>query len=48
VFVGATPPGADPATAPYNHSAHARFDDAALPLSAALLAGLALDRLAEG
>jgi amidohydrolase len=48
LFVGATPPGADPATAPYNHSAHARFDDAALPLSAALLAGLALDRLAEG
>lgn len=48
VFVGATPPGADPATAPYNHSAHARFDDAAVPLSAALLAGLALDRLAQG
>jgi hippurate hydrolase len=48
VFVGATPPGADPATAPYNHSAHARFDDSAVPLSAALLAGLALDRLAEG
>ena len=48
LFVGATPPGADPATAPYNHSAHARFDDAALPLSAAVLAALALDRLAEG
>jgi amidohydrolase len=48
LFVGATPPGADPATAPYNHSAHARFDDAALPLAAAVLAGLALDRLAEG
>ncbi len=48
VFVGATPAGADPATAPYNHSAHARFDDSALPLSAALLAGLALDRLAQG
>jgi hippurate hydrolase len=48
LFVGATPPGADPATAPYNHSAHARFDDAALPVAAAVLAGLALDRLAEG
>ena len=48
LFVGATPTGADPATAPYNHSAHARFDDSALPLSAALLAALALDRLAQG
>ncbi len=48
LFVGATPPDANPATAPYNHSAHARFDDAALPLAAAVLAGLALDRLAEG
>jgi len=48
LFVGATPPGADPATAPYNHSAHARFDDSALPIAAAVLAGLALDRLAEG
>jgi hippurate hydrolase len=48
LFVGATPPDADPATAPYNHSAHARFDDSALPLSAAVLAGLALDRLAQG
>jgi hippurate hydrolase len=48
VFVGATPPELDPATAPYNHSAQARFDDGALPVSAALLAGLALDRLAQG
>lgn len=48
VFVGATPVGQDPATAPYNHSAQARFDDSALPVSAALLAGLALDRLAQG
>ncbi|WP_129337412.1 M20 metallopeptidase family protein [Cellulomonas endophytica] len=48
VFVGATPPGADPATAPYNHAPTARFDDGALPVSAALLAGLALDRLAAG
>ncbi|WP_220458042.1 MULTISPECIES: M20 family metallopeptidase [unclassified Actinotalea] len=48
VFVGATPPDLDPATAAYNHSPHARFDDDALPVSAALLAGLALDRLAQG
>ncbi|MBX9243515.1 amidohydrolase [Actinotalea ferrariae] len=48
VFVGATPPDLDPATAPYNHSAYARFDDDALPVSAALLAALALDRLAQG
>lgn len=48
VFLGATPAGADPATAPYNHSPQARFDDSALPVAAAVLAGLALDRLAEG
>jgi hippurate hydrolase len=48
LFVGATPAGLDPATAPHNHSAQARFDESALPLSAAVLAGLALDRLAEG
>lgn len=48
VFVGATPEGADPATAPYNHAAQARFDDSSLAVSAAVLAGLALDRLAEG
>lgn len=48
VFVGATPRGADPLSAPYNHAAQARFDDDAVPLSAAVLAGLALDRLAQG
>jgi hippurate hydrolase len=48
LFLGATPAGADPATAPYNHSPQARFDDSALPAAAAVLAGLALDRLAEG
>ncbi|GIG28299.1 M20 metallopeptidase family protein [Cellulomonas marina] len=47
-FVGATAPGLDPATAPYNHAPQARFDDSALPVSAAVLAGLALDRLAQG
>lgn len=47
-FLGATPPGADPATAPFNHSAFARFDDGAIPVAAAVLAGVALDRLAQG
>src|SRR5690606_19333439 len=46
-FLGATPPELDPATAPYNHSAFARFDDAVLPTAAAVLAGVALDRLAQ-
>ncbi len=48
VFVGATTPGLDPATAPYNHSPQARFHDDALVTSAALLAALALDRIAQG
>jgi amidohydrolase len=48
VFVSATPAGADPRTAPYNHSAQARFSDDALVTSSALLAAYALDRLAEG
>jgi len=47
-FVAATPPELDPETAPYNHSAQARFSDDAVPVSAAVLAGLALDRLAQG
>ncbi|GIG38811.1 M20 metallopeptidase family protein [Cellulomonas phragmiteti] len=47
VFVGATPEGHDPATAPYNHSPRARFADEALATSAAVLAALALDRLAQ-
>ncbi|MFN8075998.1 MAG: M20 family metallopeptidase [Kineosporiaceae bacterium] len=41
-FVGACPPGSDPATAPSNHSPRATFDDAALPMCAALYAGFAL------
>ena len=48
LILGATSPGADPLTAAYNHSALATFDEAVLPRGAALLAGLALDRLAEG
>jgi len=48
VSIGATPVDVDPAGAPYNHSALARFADEALPQGAALLAALALDRLAQG
>ncbi len=48
LFVAATPPGLDPEAAPYNHSAQARFDDDAVPVSAAVLAALAVDRLAQG
>jgi amidohydrolase len=46
VMLGACPPDADPATAPFNHSAEAVFDDAVLPDGATLLAELALRRLA--
>jgi amidohydrolase len=45
VMLGACPPGADPATAPFNHSADAVFDDAVLSDGAALYAELALRRL---
>lgn len=45
VFLGACPPGRDPATAPYNHSPEAQFDDAVLPDGAALYASLAFSRL---
>ncbi|WP_291753066.1 M20 family metallopeptidase [Cellulomonas sp. 73-92] len=47
-WLGATPPGLDPGTAPYNHSAGARFADEALAVGPAVLAALALDRLAQG
>ncbi|MBT0993107.1 amidohydrolase [Cellulomonas sp. DKR-3] len=47
VFVSALLPGEDPDTAPYNHSPQARFHDDALATSAALLASLVVDRLAE-
>lgn len=46
--LGATPAGQDPATAAYNHAAQARFADEALAVGPAVLAALALDRLAEG
>ena len=46
--LGATPPGEDPATAAYNHSAQARFAEESLAVGPAVLAALALDRLADG
>ncbi|GGO71328.1 M20 metallopeptidase family protein [Nonomuraea cavernae] len=46
VFLGACPPDLDPASAPYNHSPEARFDDSVLPDGAALYASLAMSRLA--
>ena len=46
--LGATPVGDDPATAAYNHSAQARFAEEALAAGPAVLAALAMDRLAEG
>ncbi len=47
VMLGACPPDANPATAPFNHSAHAVFDDAVLAEGSALYAELALRRLAS-
>jgi amidohydrolase len=47
VMLGACPPDADPATAPFNHSAEAVFDDAVLADGASLLAELALRKLAD-
>jgi hippurate hydrolase len=47
LFLGACPPGTDPATAAVNHSAGAVFDDAVLPTAARLLAALAEQRLAS-
>ncbi|WP_218671138.1 M20 family metallopeptidase [Microbispora sp. GKU 823] len=43
--LSALPPGADPETAPFNHSPRAVFDDAVVPDGAALLAELARHRL---
>ncbi|MER6951049.1 M20 family metallopeptidase [Nonomuraea sp. NPDC000554] len=47
LFLGACPPDRDPATAPYNHSPEAVFDDSVLPDGAALYASLAFSRLAS-
>ncbi|MEC4015296.1 M20 metallopeptidase family protein [Streptomyces sp. H27-D2] len=46
IILGAAPDGADPATAPNNHSPLATFDDSVLADGAALYARLAVDRLA--
>jgi hippurate hydrolase len=46
IFLGACPPDRDPGTAPFNHATTAVFDDAVLPDGSALLAELALRRLA--
>ena len=48
IMLGACPAGIDPLTAPTNHSALARFDDAVLADGAALYAELALRRLSAG
>ncbi len=48
VLLGACPPDADVATAPFNHSAEAVFDDSVLADGTALLAELALRKLAAG
>ncbi|HUZ54295.1 MAG TPA: M20 family metallopeptidase [Streptosporangiaceae bacterium] len=45
LMVGACPAGTDPATAPYNHSAEAVFDDAVLADGTALYAELARRKL---
>jgi hippurate hydrolase len=46
-FFGVCPPDRDPATAPYNHSTRVVHDESRLADGAALLAALALDRLAD-
>ncbi len=45
VLIGACPPDQDPATAPFNHSAGAQFDDALLGDGAAFLAELAISKM---
>lgn len=47
VILGACPPGADPETAPDNHSEHVEFDEGVLPDGARVLAELAMRRLAS-
>lgn len=46
-FLSAVPEGADPATAPFNHSAEAVFGDQILADGTALYARLAIERLAK-
>jgi hippurate hydrolase len=45
MFLGGTPPGRDPRTAPANHSNLVVFDEAAMPLGVELYAQMALRRL---
>ncbi|GAA2383982.1 amidohydrolase [Catellatospora methionotrophica] len=47
VNLGACPPGLDPMTAPLNHAAQARYDDAVVPDGAVLLAELAWRRMSR-
>ncbi|WP_449409090.1 M20 metallopeptidase family protein [Nocardiopsis terrae] len=47
LMLGAAPEWTDPVTAPANHSPDAHYDDAVLPRQAALLAELAVRRLAR-
>lgn len=47
-FLGACPPGLDPATAPRNHSNRVLFDEDAMPVGVATLTALALHHLANG
>lgn len=47
VFLGATLPGHDPATAPNNHSPRADFDPSVLPDAATVYAALAVRQLQE-
>jgi hippurate hydrolase len=44
-FLGVCVPDRDPATAPYNHSSEAMYDDSMLGAGAQLLAALALEHL---
>ena len=48
VFLGATPADRDPATAPFNHSPDAAFDDAVLADGVTLYADFAMRALAVG
>lgn len=47
VFLSAVTPGVEPATAPFNHSPYAVFDDSVLADGAALYAQLAISRLTD-
>ena len=47
MMLGACPPGVEAATAPFNHSPEAVFDDVVLADGAAIYAELALRRLAR-